>query len=84
MKVFVLMYHGAYKGETSSSALLFYNLADAQARMRNEYDQSVKDIVRNFGEDAVYEYSDMSCCTYEEGYYCHNHDEWSICEQEIL
>ena len=84
MKVFALMYHGAYKGETSSSVRLFHNRADAQARMKNEYDQSVKDIVRNLGEDGVYEYSDMSCRTYEEGYYCHNHDEWRICEQEIL
>lgn len=84
MKVFVLMYHGAYDGETSSSVSVFDSLDKAQKRMKAEYEESVGYIKENFGDDAVCEYSDKNCRTYEEGYYCHNHDEWSISEVDIL
>lgn len=84
MKVFVLMYHGAYDGEVSSSVMVFDSLDKAQKRMRTEYEESVGYIKENFGEEARYEWTDMSCCTYQEGYFCHNHDEWNISEVDVL
>lgn len=84
MQVFVLIYHGAYDGESSCSVKVFDSLWKAQNRMRAEYEESVEYVKSNFGEDARYEYYDRSCRTYQEGYFCHNHDEWNIVIEEVL
>lgn len=87
MKVFVVIDESVYQAENDILVTVFSNYESA----KKYFDDTVKESKKNDhlfvdleNEDLVVEESENSLCDYRYGYYCTDHINISIEEQEVI